>query len=32
LADYVLAETSIVDVHDPMLTLKGLRLYHERNV
>ena len=32
LADYVLAETSIVDVHDPTLTLKGLRLYHERNV
>lgn len=32
LADYVLAETSIVDVHDPMLTLKGLRLYHARNV
>lgn len=31
LADYVLAETSIVDVHDPMLTLKGLRLYYERN-
>ena len=32
LADYVLAETSIVDVHDPTLTLKGLRLYYERNV
>ncbi|MCA1644083.1 MAG: type III pantothenate kinase [Chloroflexi bacterium] len=32
LADYVLAETNIVDIHDPMLTLKGLRLYHERNV
>jgi type III pantothenate kinase len=32
LADYVLAETSIADVHDPMLTLKGLRLYYERNV
>jgi type III pantothenate kinase len=31
LADYVVAETSIFDVHDPMLTLKGLRLYHERN-
>src|SRR5438309_1106609 len=31
LADYVLAETSIVDVHDPVLTLKGLRLYFERN-
>jgi len=31
LADYVLAETTIVDVHDPMLTLKGLRLYYERN-
>ena len=32
LADYVLAETSIADVHDPMLTLKGLRLYYQRNV
>jgi type III pantothenate kinase len=32
LADYVLAETSIADVHDPVLTLKGLRLYYERNV
>jgi type III pantothenate kinase len=32
LADYVLAETSIADVHDPMLTLKGLRLYYARNV
>jgi type III pantothenate kinase len=32
LADYVLAETDIVDVHDPTLTLKGLRLYYERNV
>jgi type III pantothenate kinase len=32
LAESVLAETSIVDVYDPMLTLKGLRLYHERNV
>ena len=31
LADSVLAETSIVDVNDPMLTLKGLRLYYERN-
>jgi type III pantothenate kinase len=31
LADYVLSETSIVDVHDPTLTLKGLRLYYERN-
>ena len=31
LADYVLAETSIVDVHDPMLTLKGLPLYLYRN-
>jgi hypothetical protein len=28
----VLAETTIVDVHDPMLTLKGLRLYYQRNV
>jgi type III pantothenate kinase len=32
LADYVLAETRIVDVHDPTLTLKGLRLYYERNL
>ena len=32
LADYVLSETSVVDVHDPMLTLKGLRLYFERNL
>jgi type III pantothenate kinase len=32
LADYVLSETSVVDVYDPMLTLKGLRLYYERNV
>jgi type III pantothenate kinase len=31
LADYVLSETKIVDVHDPTLTLKGLRLYYERN-
>ncbi len=31
LADYVLAETSIADVHDPILTLKGLRLYFDRN-
>jgi type III pantothenate kinase len=31
LADYVLSETSVVDVHDPTLTLKGLRLYFERN-
>ena len=32
LADYVLSETDVVDVHDPILTLKGLRLYYERNV
>ena len=32
LADYVLSETSVVDVHDPTLTLKGLRLYYDRNV
>jgi type III pantothenate kinase len=32
LADYVLSETSVVDVHDPVLTLKGLRLYYERNL
>src|SRR5205823_2632159 len=31
LADYVLAETDIADVHDPTLTLKGLRLYYELN-
>jgi type III pantothenate kinase len=31
LADYVLSETNVADVHDPMLTLKGLRLYYERN-
>jgi type III pantothenate kinase len=31
LADYILAETNIADVHDPVLTLKGLRLYYERN-
>jgi len=31
LADYVLTETNVVDVHDPMLTLKGLRLFFERN-
>ncbi len=32
LADYILPETTVVDVHDPTLTLKGLRLYFERNV
>ena len=32
LADYVLSETHVVDVHDPMLTLKGLELYYRRNV
>ena len=32
LADFVLSETNVVDVHDPTLTLKGLRLYYERNV
>jgi type III pantothenate kinase len=31
LADYVLAETSITDVYDPTLTLKGLQLYYQRN-
>ncbi len=31
LADFVLAETKVVDVHDPALTLKGLQLYYERN-
>jgi type III pantothenate kinase len=32
LAEYVLNETQVADVHDPFLTLKGLRLYYERNV
>jgi pantothenate kinase type III len=32
LADYVLTETLVADVHDPFLTLKGLRLYYELNV
>jgi type III pantothenate kinase len=32
LADFVLSETSVVDIHDPILTLQGLRLYYERNV
>jgi type III pantothenate kinase len=32
LADYVLSETNVVDVYDPTLTLKGLRLYYERNL
>jgi len=32
LADYVATETNVFDVHDPMLTLKGLSLYYERNV
>jgi type III pantothenate kinase len=31
LADYIVSETSVFDVHDPMLTLNGLRLYFERN-
>ena len=31
LADPILAETDVSDVHDPTLTLKGLRLYYERN-
>jgi len=31
LADYILPETDVFDVHDPTLTLKGLRLYYERN-
>jgi type III pantothenate kinase len=31
LADYVVPETHIFNVHDPMLTLKGLRLFYERN-
>jgi type III pantothenate kinase len=32
LADTILAETTVADVHDPVLTLKGLRLYYDRNV
>jgi type III pantothenate kinase len=32
LADYVLPETRVFDVHDPLLTLKGLRLFYERNL
>jgi type III pantothenate kinase len=31
LADHILAATDIADVYDPTLTLKGLRLYYERN-
>jgi type III pantothenate kinase len=31
LAEHVLAETRIFDVHDPFLTLKGLRLFFDRN-
>jgi type III pantothenate kinase len=31
LAEFVLSETHVVDVHDPSLTLKGLQLYYERN-
>lgn len=31
LAADVLVETSVVDVHDPLLTLKGLRLFYELN-
>jgi type III pantothenate kinase len=32
LADHILSETHVVDVHDPALTLKGLQLYYERNI
>lgn len=32
LATEVIAETSVVDVHDPELTLKGLRMFYEMNV
>jgi type III pantothenate kinase len=32
LADPILAETNVADVHDPTLTLRGLRLYYDRNV
>jgi type III pantothenate kinase len=31
LADPILAETKVADVHDPTLTLHGLRLYYRRN-
>jgi type III pantothenate kinase len=31
LADLVLAETNVADIHDPLLTLKGLRLFYELN-
>ncbi len=31
LAGEVIAETSVIDVHDPLLTLKGLQLYYELN-
>ncbi len=31
LASEVIAETSVIDVHDPLLTLKGLRLFYELN-
>lgn len=32
LAEDVATGTSVVDVHDPLLTLKGLRLYYDLNV
>ena len=31
LAPLVLADTRCIDVHDPWLTLRGLRLVHDRN-
>jgi type III pantothenate kinase len=32
LAPIVLAEASTIDVHEPWLTLVGLRLIYERNI
>ncbi len=32
LAAEVIAETSAIDIHDPELTLKGLRMFYEMNV
>ncbi len=31
LAEEIMAETSVIDVHDPFLTLQGLRLFHALN-
>lgn len=32
LAEWVASETSVIDVYDPLLTLKGLRLFYDLNV